>query len=61
MVAKLKKRQAKPNPNDFQLRALSMYPSIVNDSSFVSLSRWWRVCESQIKKNRLNLSLMTFN
>ena len=44
-----KKRQAKPNPNDFQLRALSMDPSMVNDSSFVALSYWWRVCGSQIK------------
>ena len=40
MVAKLKKRPTKPNPNDFQLRALSMDPSMVNDSSFVALSRW---------------------
>ena len=27
MVAKLKKRQAKPNPNDLQLRTLSVGPN----------------------------------
>ena len=60
--SQIKKRQAKPNPNDFQLRALSMDPSMVNDSSFVALSHWWRVCGSQIrKKDRLNLTLMTFD
>ena len=52
MAAKLKKRQAEPNPNDFRLRTLSMDPNMVNDSSFVALSHWWRVCCSQIKKRQ---------
>ena len=52
MAAKLKKRQAEPNPNDFGLRTLSMDPNMVNDSSFVALSHCWRVCTNQIKRKR---------
>ena len=29
-----------------------MDPYMVNDSSFVAMLHWWRVCGSQIKKKR---------
>ena len=59
MVAKLKKRQAKPNPNDSRSRTLSVGPNIANDYSFTAWSHWQRIYGSQIKKDRLNLTLMT--
>ena len=34
MVAKLKKRQAKPNPNDSRSRTLSVGRNMANESSF---------------------------
>ena len=37
MVAKLKKRQAKPNPNDSRSRTLSVDPNMANDFSCTSL------------------------
>ena len=61
MVAKLKKDRLNLTIMT-QLRALCMDPSMVNDSSFVALSHWWRVCGSQIKQKRqVNLTLMTFD
>ena len=60
MVAKLKKRQAKPNPNDSNFKTLSVGPNMVNDSPVGALSHWWRVYGSQIKnKDKQNLTLMT--
>ena len=50
VVAKLKKRHAKPNPNDARLKFLSVGPKMVNDSSFRALSHWLCVYGSQIKK-----------
>ena len=59
MVAKLKKRQAKPNPNDSRSRILSVGPNMANANSFREWSHWQRIYGSQIKKDRLNLTLMT--
>ena len=58
MVAKLK-RQSKPNPNDSRSRTLSVGPNMANASSFRAWSQRQRFYGSQIKKNRLNLTLMT--
>ena len=40
MVAKLKQKQAKSNPNDFHLRTLSVGQNMVNDSPLGALSHW---------------------
>ena len=34
-------------------------PNMVNDSSFGALSHYWHVYDSQIRKDRQNLTLMT--
>ena len=52
MVAKLKKRQSKPNPNDARLKTLSVGPKMVNDCSFRALLHARRVHGSQIKKRQ---------
>ena len=59
MVAKLKKRQAKPNLNDSRSRALSVGPNMSNDYSFTAWSHWQRILVAKLKKDRLNLTLMT--
>ena len=38
MAAKLKKRQAQPNPYDSQSRTSAVGPNMANDSSFRALS-----------------------
>ena len=48
MVAKLKRIQAKSNPNDSNLRTLSVGQNVVNDSSLGALSHGRRVYGSQI-------------
>ena len=50
MVAKFKKRQAKPNPNDSRSRTLSVGPIMANASSFRAWSHLQCVYGSQIKK-----------
>ena len=52
MVAKLKKRQAKPNPNDSRSGTLSFGPNMANDYSFTAFSHWQRFYGSQIKKRQ---------
>ena len=51
IVAKLKQKQTKSNPNDSHLRTLSEGQNMVNDSPLGALSHWWRVYCSQIKTN----------
>ena len=51
MVAKLKQKQAKSNPNDSNLGTLSVGQNVVNDSPLGALSQGRRVYGSQIKAN----------
>ena len=50
MAAKLKKRQAKPNPNDSRSRTLSVGPNMANDYSFTAWSHWQRIYGSKVIK-----------
>ena len=60
--SQIKKRQAKPNPNDSGSRTLSVGPNMANEYSFTALSHWQRIYGSQIKKkDRLSLTLMTYD
>ena len=60
MVAKLKKKTSKTNPNDSHFKTLSVGPNMVNDSPLGPLSHWRCVYDSQIlKKDKQNLTLMT--
>ena len=38
-----KKRQALPKPSDSRSGALSVGPSVINDSWFGALSQWWHI------------------
>ena len=48
MVAKFKKRQTEPNPNDSRLGTLSVSPDMVNDFPFIALSHWWHIYGNDI-------------
>ena len=49
IVAKLKQKQTKSNPNDSHLGTLPVGQNVVNDSPFGALSHCRRVYCSQIK------------
>ena len=55
IVAKLKQKQTKSNPNDSHLGILSVGQDVVNDSPLGALSHWGRVYCSQIKTNTSKL------
>ena len=50
--SQIKKRQAKPNPNDWRSTNLSVGPSMANGYSFTAWSHWQRIYGSQIKKRK---------
>ena len=50
--SQIKKRQAKPNPNDPRSRTLSVGPNMANDYSFTAWSHWQRIYGSKVKKRQ---------
>ena len=50
VVIKLKKRLAKPLPNDSRSGTVSVGSNMVNYSPFGALSHWWHVHGNDLKK-----------
>ena len=62
--SQIKKRQAKPNPNDSQCETLEVGSNVVNDSSFMHCHTGGVFMAAKLKKrqtDRQNLTVMTLN